>query len=413
MKKEIQNNIDDPIQLERLYRSNKQAFKNAFNELYPYIEQGCLAAFWNTRLNYTMAKTKEGSGGEFFFVLLAALISAIIAKLPVWLPVYESFFYTRDLAFIIFPALIAYFAWKNKLPVAKKIIIGLAIVTAAAFINMLPDKNSDLLQLSCIHLPIVLWAVLGYSFTTTQKDVFETRMRYLVYNGNLVVMSGLIVIAGGILSVITIGLFDLIELNINKFYFDYVVVFGLSATPIVATYLVQTNPELVGKVSPVIARIFSPLVLVMLIAYLVAITYTKKDPFNDREFLLLFNVLLLGVLAIIFFSIAGYTKATEKPAETWVLLLLSIVSIIVNGIALSAIIFRISSWGITPNRVAVLGGNLIIIINLILVAFRLLKTTIGKGSIKQVEYTIAFYLPLYAAWATIVTFIFPWIFHNK
>ncbi|MEX2568811.1 MAG: hypothetical protein WD431_22910, partial [Cyclobacteriaceae bacterium] len=46
----------------------------------------------------------------------------------------------------------------------------------------------------------------------------------------------------------------------------------------------------------------------------------------------------------------------RQKRELWVLLLLSAVTIIVNGITLSAILFRISEWGITPNRAAVLGG---------------------------------------------------------
>ncbi|WP_439882026.1 hypothetical protein ACSX1A_02465 [Pontibacter sp. MBLB2868] len=51
------------------------------------------------------------------------------------------------------------------------------------------------------------------------------------------------------------------------------------------------HPDLVNKVSPVIARIFSPLVLVMLVIYLFAILYSGKNPYSDREFLIIFNLL--------------------------------------------------------------------------------------------------------------------------
>ena len=152
----------------------------------------------------------------------------------------------------------------------------------------------------------------------------------------------LILIAGGIMTGITIGLFSLIGYNIERFYFENIVVFGLPAAPIIGTYLTQTNPQLVGKVSPVIAKIFSPLVLVMLVIYLVAMAYSGKDPYNDREFLMIFNALLVGVMAIIFFSIAEVTNYNATPSEKWIVLLLSAVTIMVNGIALSAILFRIS-----------------------------------------------------------------------
>src|SRR5690606_41200120 len=94
----------------------------------------------------------------------------------------------------------------------------------------------------------------------------------------------------------------------------------------------------------------------MLVAYLVAIIYSGKDPYTDREFLLFFNLLLIGVMAIIFYSVAE-SSGIKAKLQVWVLFLLSLLTIAVDGIALSAILFRITEWGITPNRAAVLGSN--------------------------------------------------------
>ncbi|WP_315823527.1 hypothetical protein [Paraflavitalea speifideaquila] len=113
--------------------------------------------------------------------------------------------------------------------------------------------------------------------------------------------------------------------------------------------------------------------MVMLVTYLIAIIYSGKNPYNDREFLLIFNALLIGVMALIFFSVAGSSRVTKSQGEIWVLSLLSIVTIVVNSIAVSAILFRISAWGITPNRAAVLGSNVLILINLLLVTTQLFK----------------------------------------
>src|SRR5690606_26680820 len=135
-------------------------------------------------------------------------------------------------------------------------------------------NTSDTLILSCIHLVLFLWSVMGFAFVGEIKNNYERRLAYLRFNGDLVVMTTLIVIAGGILTAITIGLFQLIGINIEEFYFQNIVVFGLPAAPIFGTYLIQTNPQLVGKVSPVIAKIFSPLVLVMLVIYLVAMVFS-------------------------------------------------------------------------------------------------------------------------------------------
>jgi hypothetical protein len=94
---------------------------------------------------------------------------------------------------------------------------------------------------------------------------------------------------------------------------------------------------------------------------------------------LIFNALLIGVMAIIFFSVAETSTTTKGRTEIFVLLLLSIVTIIVNGIALSAILFRIAEWGVTPNRAAVLGSNFLILINLLLVTGQLYKGNFKQG----------------------------------
>ncbi len=411
MKDQIISHSQDHVQLERLYRSNKGTFKKDFNLLYPELKGSALADFWNERLNYASDEISWGSGREFFFVVIASLIAGIIAKFPEILEIDEGFFYPRNIGFIVFPMLAAYFAWKNKLSFQKVAVIVITMLIGVVYINALPNlPDSDTLILACIHLLIVLWGVLGFAYASGKRENMEKRLGFLKYNGDLLVISALICIAGGILTGITIGLFSLLGIDIAEFYFRYVVVFALPAVPILGTYLTQTNPHLVGKVSPVIAKIFSPLVLIMLVIYLVAMVYSGKDPYNDREFLMIFNALLIGVMAIIFFSGAGSSESNKSKAEILILILLSVVTILVNGIALSAILFRISEWGITPNRIAVLGANLLILVNLIMVTGKLLKATSKKEDREGVGNVIAKYLPVYVIWAIIVTFTFPLIF---
>lgn len=414
MRDEILSHLNDPRQLEKMYRTNKAPFKREFSALYPELKGNTLADFWNERLNYESDDINWGTRRELLFVVIASAIAGVIAKVPAFLSVSEDFFYPRNAGFIVFPALMAYFAWKNKLSAGK--IVSISVITLAAlfFINSLPNvQKSDTLMLSCVHLLLFLWCILGFAFVGDIRNDDEKRLSYLKYNGDLVVMTTLIMIAAGILSGITIGLFSLIGYNIEKLYFEYIVIFGLPAAPIFGTYLTQTNPQLVGKVSPVIAKIFSPLVLVMLVVYLVAMVYSGKNPYNDREFLLIFNALLIGVMALIFFSVAETTKTNKSQAEIWVLFLLSVVTIIVNSVALSAILFRISEMGMTPNRAAVLGGNVLILINLLLVTVKLFRAGSKRTNITEVGKVICGYLPIYFVWTIIVTFVFPLVFGFK
>jgi len=414
MKAEILLNIDNPRQLEKMYRQNKSGFKQQFNLVYPELKENKIADFWNARLNYESEDVYWGTTKEITFVIVAAIIAGIIAKLPAFFNLDEEFFYQRNIGFIVFPILSLYFARKNRLNTKAIVFISVTILVSLFYINFLPNlKKSDSLLLACIHLPLFLWCMLGYAFVGGSLRNYEKRLAFFRYNGDLVVMTTVILIAGGILTGVTIGLFRLIDLNIEKFYFENVVIFAVAAAPIVGTYLTETNPQLVNKVSPVIAKIFSPLVLITLIAYLAAIVISGKDLYNDREFLLTFNALLIGVMAIIFFSVAGTSKPTKNYAETFILFLLSILTVIVNGIALSAILFRISEWGISPNRVAVLGGNVLMLANLILVTIRLFKALRRTNDKTEVGEAIALFLPVYAIWAFLVTFLLPVIFNFK
>jgi hypothetical protein len=148
----------------------------------------------------------------------------------------------------------------------------------------------------------------------------------------------------------------------------------------------------------------------MLLVYLGTILLGGKDPYNDREFLLIFNLLLIGVMALIFFSVTEASKEKPAKASNWILTLLSGTTILVNLIALSAIGFRISEWGITPNRLAILGVNLLMLVHLILVSRKLFQTLYKQESFSEVALLVVRYLPIYLIWSLIVVFVFPLIF---
>jgi len=411
LSEQIKQNLDNPKEVEKLYRENTSIFKRDFNLIYPDIQQNPAAQFWYERLNFEHESISWGTKGDLWFVILASLVAGLIAKIPEFFTVNADFFYARNIGFIVFPILITYFSWKQKISLKKGLGVAAALLVAVSFINLFPDDlSSDTLILSCIHLPLFLWALTGFVFIGNEARSSKKRLDFLRYNGDLVVMTTIIVIAGILLTFITLWLFEQIGTDISDFYIDYIVVFVLSASPIVGTYLVQHNPQLVNKVSPVIAKVFTPLVLIMLAFYLVAVLSAGSDPYNDREFLLLFNLLLIGVMAIILFSIAERSKQNEGKLGLVLLTALSLLTIVVNGIALSAIIFRISEWGITPNRLAGLGGNILILLNLMLVSFNLFKTLQNKKEIEHVENSIAKFLPIYSLWTIIVAFVFPLLF---
>ncbi len=406
--------LDDPAELEKQYRKNKSAFTKSFNELYASIKGHPVADAWHERLNYESEGVQWGSKADWLFILIAAAIAGTLAKLPAFFTLQEDEFYARNIGFVVFPFLCAYFIRKSKLPITNFLFPLASLLLAGIYINLLPTQTgSDTVVLACIHLPLFLWGMLGLVFSGSDTKNLSKRLVYLQYNGETIIVGGILLLAGGLLTGITIPLFGLIGINIEDIYFQYIAVYGLSAAPLLATLITQSNPELVNKVPPIVAKIFSPLVLIMLSSYLIAIGYAGKDPYSDRDFLLLFNLLLLGVMALIFFSVVESVEEKKVGLMTWVLVSLSLITLLVNGIALSAIAFRISEWGITPNRLAVLGVNLVMLVHLVMVSRQLIQTVRGKSKLEEVGFTLVRYLPIYLLWTAIVTFLFPVLFGFK
>ncbi len=414
MKDAILSNLNNPAELEKLYRTDKSCFKQEFQSIYPQFHEDRLAQFWNERLTHDTDKIVWGSRKELLLIGLISVAAGILAKFPLLFSISEEFFYPRNVGFIGISFLTMYFLWKNNVSPRKlAAVVGFTVISAI-YINLLPDNAvSDTLLLSCIHLPFLLWVLLGSSFAGNSRHSSPIPLSFLRFNGEVAVLTLLMAIAGGLVTAITIGLFGLIGLQIEDFYFEYIVAFTLPSVPIIAAYLTQTNPQLVNKVSPVIARLFSPAVLVMLVTYLGAIIYSGKDPYNDREFLVMFNLLLIGVMGLIFFSIAETTRTGKDSYSIWLLVTLAVVTAVVNGIALSAILFRITEWGITPNRLAVLGGNILILIHLLLVIKALIKAVTKNEGMDVAGNSIVSYIPVYTIWAMTVVFIFPVVFGFK
>ena len=414
MRNEILNHLDDPKQLEKLYQDNKISFKAEFNLLFPEHNENKLLQYWDERLNYQGSEISWGSKKEFIFVLVLSLIAGCLASIPSFFKIDSEFFYTRNISLIIFSILATYFCWKNRLPKKKIIITGVIFLITLIFINLLPaNNNSNTLILSLFHIPIFLWTVVGFTYVGNSLNDNRKRIEFLRYNGELLIMSGLILITGAVLTAITIGLFTVIGFDINDFYFKHVVIFCLPIIPILGTFLTQTNPQLVNKVSPVIAKIFSPLVLITVVVYLIAILFSGKNLYNDRDFLMLFNGLLIGVIAIILFSVSTTINENISQVSGIILFALSLVTVIVSGMALSAILFRISTLGITPNRLAVVGANLLMLTNLFWISFQLFKTVFKKTNISSVENAIASFIPFYILWTIIVSFFFPLLFNFR
>ena len=404
MEDQIITNISNPSALESLYRSNPATFTRAFQSVYPQISSEVSAQIWQQRL--AVSTTSWGSKGDWTLLAIIAAFVAFLMQLPDLFSISHDLYFPRNMSFIVMPGIGAYFAYKQGLRIRDLAWPLFILVASIVYINLLPEGSTTLL-LTCLHIPILLWLAVGYIFAGNDS---AKRMEFLRYHGDLILMTEVIGLAGGLFTGLTLNLFKLIELDIEDYYFRYLVLSILPSVPLLATFLVRQNASLVSKISPVIARIFTPIVTITLVLFLGAVIFTGKDPYNDREFLLVFNGILLGVMALILFSLGEATKVHASRVHQYFLFALALVAIIDNGIALSAIGYRLVEFGISPNRLVVLGSNALIMVHLMLVTKNLWGFLKGQTSIEEVEEGITSYLPIYAIWAAIVSFLFPLLF---
>jgi len=92
---------------------------------------------------------------------------------------------------------------------------------------------------------------------------------------------------------------------------------------------------------------------------------------------------------------------------------MSIITIIIDLIALSAIFYRLGEYGLTPSRLAVLVSNILVLVNLVLIMIDLFRINFKKNEFKLVEITAAKFLPVYLVWIIIMNFVFPVILGMK
>ena len=407
----IKKSLSEPAALERLYRQNPLAFTSAFLSIYPDIKDQPVAETWHERLVYSHEELAWGQRSDWAFLGIWVLVAAFFMQFPDIFGISHDAYFPRNVAFIVLAGMGGLFAFQQRLGLSATWPALIAMLFSMIYINVVPmDQQSDAFVLACMHVPIFLWIFVGFLYVGGLNPAGPKGIEFLRFHGDLLVMVAVIALAGGLFTALTINLFHLINLDIEKYYFQYGVLSILPSVPVIAAFLVQKNPQLVSKISPLIARIFTPLVFLTLLLFLGATFFSEKDLFNDREYLLVFNGVLVGVMALLLFSLSEITKKSVSPFYQYLLVGLAALALLDNGLALSAIVFRLVEFGITPNRLAVLGSNLLMMGHVGWVTKNLIGFVRGQQDIRSVENGMTFFLPYYGAWAALVAFVFPLVF---
>ena len=162
--------------------------------------------------------------------------------------------------------------------------------------------------------------------------------------------------------------------------------------------------------APVLTRLFTPLFTILLLVFLGTMAWTGRPIDIKRNVLIAFDLLLALVVGLVLYSASA--RDPEAPPNLFdrLQLLLIVSALVVDAVALAAIASRISEFGFTPNRVAALGENLILLVNLAWSAWLYSAFLRGRQPLLALEAWQTAYLPVYSIWAALVVVVFPPLF---
>ncbi len=85
-------------------------------------------------------------------------------------------------------------------------------------------------------------------------------------------------------------------------------------------------------------------------------------------------------------------------------------ALILDMMVLGSMLSRIGELGFTPNRVAALGLNLLLLVNLVWAAWLSIRLLAGRASFHRLERWQTTYLPVFGLWAAGVVTLLPLLF---
>jgi hypothetical protein len=343
-----------------------------------------------------------------------AMAAAVAIKLPALFGIdldRDAGFYARNASLFVLPLLTGYFAWKRRLGTGTLRWLAVAFVAAGVFANVYPFARLGSTEvLTALHLPIALWLIVGIAYAGGRWGQVDGRMDFVRFTGELFIYYVLIALGGGVFTGFMAMIFRAIGIDVEPFFESWLLPCGAIGAVVIGSWLVEAKQSVIENMAPVLTRLFTPLFAALLVTFLATVVWTGRGVDIERNVLIAFDLLLVVVLGLLLYSISARDPRSPPGPFDILQVVLLISALLADGVALWAIAARISEFGFTPNRVAALGENVILLVNLAWSAVLYTHFLRGRGSFTRLERWQTDYLPVYALWAAVVVIVFPPLF---
>lgn len=362
----------------------------------------------------------SASSREAVVVVAWAVAAGMALKLPALFglriagPDATASFYMRNLFLIVLPFLAGYFAWKRGLRKSGWLWLAAPFLAAGVVMNGMPFKEGGHTEiLAALHLPIALWLTVGFAYASGSWRSHAQRMNYVRFSGEWFIYYVLIALGGGVLVGFTLFLFQAIGLDTETLVGEWILPCGAAGAVLIGAWLVESKQSVVENMAPVLTRLFTPLFAVLLLFFVATMIWTGNAIDVEREVLIGFDLLLVLVLGLLLYSVSARDPQAPPGLFDRLRLVLVLCALLVDALALWAIAARIVEFGFSPNKVAALGENLILLVNLGGSAVLYTRFLANRASFALLERWQTGYVPVYVIWAWVVVALFPIVFRFR
>ncbi len=434
---------DNPEKLEQLYHDaikagRQKAFQQAIDDNYKNTPNNLLLAGWFHRLHYAARQAKQLII-EWRWLIPLAIFNGLLfwwfadderymtqlvggANLPQnFLPL--IFFWWTSLTAIF---ILIYFTLAGKKKWRLMVVAAFVPLIASAYVNLVYKRagvrpfQEQYLSLMLIHLPLLAWASVGAFFLAQQPDA-HNRLLFLLKSVEAIVVGGIFTGALYAFSGITIGLFNALDVEFSEVLLRLIFGGGLGIILVIAPAIIyeptvppdeQTFSREFFRLISALMQALLPLTFLVLAIYIGFIPANFRAPFDNRDILIVYNIMLFAVVGLLVGATILRPADSSTQRDRWLRRLIigvALLTLIVSLYALSAIIYRTINDRLTPNRLAIVGWN---IINIGLLALLLILQWRAKEGqwLDRLYRTFSMGTNVYAIWTVIVILALPWLF---
>lgn len=314
----------------------------------------------------------------------------------------------RDVSLFVLPVLAGYFAVQRRMPWIRVVALGAVVAVLAVAVNLFPfGSGSATDAIVAIHLPIALWFVVGAAYIAGELRSSARRMDFIRFTGEWAIYYTLIALGGLVLVGLTVLILTPIAPDSIEEILTWVIPTGAAAAVVVAAWLVEAKKSIIENLAPVLTAIFTPLFAVMLVAATVTYLIAGVGRDFNRDLLAGFDLLLLVVLGLVVYGISARPANARIGAMDVIRLVAVVAAVALDILVLVSMFSRIGEYGFTANRVAALGINILLLLNLVVTAWLIVRLVAGRSTAVRLERWQTGYLPVFAAWVVLVVLALP------